>query len=134
MRSVTEYHGGPKCLTRVGLATRMVATTFLLNLLLISFLIYWAATGHEMLWAGLFYAVVMGIIWRRGYSLKRRVAQLVEAGGQRCGLKRVDPKKENTPSKKAEEEEKQESPAETQVSPQFPSEVSPQPSPVSPQG
>jgi hypothetical protein len=134
MRSVTEYHGGPKCLTRVGLATRMVATTFLLNLLLISFLIYWGATGHEMLWAGLFYAVVMGIIWRRGYSLKRRVAQLVEAGGQRCGLKRVNPNKGNTLSKNDKEEENQDLPADTQVSPQFSSEVSPQPPSVSPQG
>lgn len=92
LRSVTEYHGGPKCLTRVRLAIRMVATTFLLNLLLVCFLIYWAATGHGLLWPALLYLIIMGVIWSQGYVLKRRVAQLVEAAAQRCGLNRINPK------------------------------------------
>jgi len=127
MRSVTEYHGGPKCLTRVGLATRMVATTFLVNFLMISFLIYWAATGHGMLWPALFYAGIMASIWWRGFRLKRRAAQLVEAAGQRIGLKRVDPRKGTEPDKKAGDsaEKEAEGTGSTQVSPQ-PSEVSPQ--------
>ena len=127
MRSVTEYHGGPKCLTRVGLATRMVATTFLVNFLMISFLIYWAATGHGMLWPALVYAGIMASIWWRGFRLKRRAAQLVEAAGQRIGLKRVDPRKGTEPDKKAGDsaEKKAEGTGSTQVSPQ-PSEVSPQ--------
>jgi len=97
LRSVTEYHGGPKCLTRAGLSTRMVATTFLANFLLISFMIYWGATDHEMTWVAALYAVILFIIWSRGYRLKKRVARLVEAAGQRCGLVRVDPKKGNRP-------------------------------------
>jgi len=127
MRSVTEYHGGPKCLSRVRLTTRMVATTFLLNLLLVSFLIYWAATGRDLLWPGLVYAAVMLAIWWRGYRLKKRAAQLVEACAQRIGLKRVDPRKGNETAKKEEVSEKKESEGSgsTQVSPQ-PSEVSPQ--------
>lgn len=120
MRSVTEYHGGPKCLTRVRLTTRMVATTFLVNLLLVSFLIYWGATGRDLLWPGLLYAGIMLVIWWRGYRLKKRAAQLVEACAQRIGLKRVDPRKGNEPIKKQEASEKTQSEdsGNTQVSPQ----------------
>jgi len=129
MRSVTEYHGGPKCLTRVRLATRMVATTFLANFLMISLLIYLAATGHSMLLPVGIYGMVMLVIWTRGYRLKKRVAELVEAAGQRIGLKRVDPRKRNIHSKETDkdsnDDEKKDSHAENQVSPQFPSEVSP---------
>ena len=46
---------------------------------MISFLIYWAATGHGMLWPALVYAGIMASIWWRGFRLKRRAAQLVEA-------------------------------------------------------
>jgi len=134
LRSVTEYHGGPKCLTRVALSTRMVATTFLLNFLMVSFLIYWAATGHDLTWPGLLYAIIMFVIWLRGYRLKKGVAHLVEAAGQRIGLKRVDPKKGNSPQKNSEDEEKGESVTDLDaVSPQSSTEVSPQVTPVSPQ-
>ena len=126
MRSVTEYHGGPKCLTRVRLASRMVATTFLANFLMISLLIYLAATGHSMLLPVGVYAVIMFVIWTRGYRLKKRVAELVEAAGQRIGLKRVDPRKRNIHSKETSQEDKKDSSLENQVSPQLPSEVSPQ--------
>ena len=98
MRSVTEYHGGPKCLTRVRLTTRMVATTFLLNFLFLSFLIYWVSSGHELFWPGIFYAATMLFIWSIGRRLKKRTAQLIEAAGQRIGLKRVDPRGRNKPS------------------------------------
>jgi GT2 family glycosyltransferase len=125
MKSVTEYHGGAKCLTRVRLATRMVATTFLANFLMISLLIYLAATGHSMLLPVAIYAGAMFVIWTRGYRLKKRVAELIEAAGQRIGLKRVDPRKRNIHSKETTQEEKKDSPQENQVSPQFPSEVSP---------
>jgi len=129
MRSVTEYHGGPKCLTRVRLATRMVATTFLANFLMISLLIYLAATGHSMLLPVGIYGMVMLVIWTRGYRLKKRVAELVEAAGQRIGLKRVDPRKRNIHSKETDkdsnDDEKKDSHTENQVSPLFSSEVSP---------
>jgi O-antigen biosynthesis protein len=130
MRSVTEYHGGPKCLTRVRLTTRMVATTFLLNFLFLSFLIYWVSSGHELFWPGIFYAATMLFIWSIGRRLKKRTAQLIEAAGQRIGLKRVDPRGRNKPSGEKPREEA--SIGGSDVSPQ-PSEVSPQPSPVSPQ-
>lgn len=126
MRSVTEYHGGPKCLTRVGLATRMVATTFLLNFLMISFLIYWAATGHSMIIASSLYFLIMLVIWLRGYRLKKRLAKLVESAAQRCGLKRVDPKNGNRPSQETTVSEGEKPERESEVSPQIPSQISPQ--------
>jgi GT2 family glycosyltransferase len=130
MRSVTEYHGGPKCLTRVRLTTRMVATTFLLNFLFLSFLIYWVSSGHELFWPGILYAATMLFIWSIGRRLKKRTAQLIEAAGQRIGLKRVDPRGRNKPS--GEKPTAETSVGGSDVSPQ-PSEVSPQPSSVSPQ-
>ena len=105
----------------------MVATTFLLNFLIVSFLIYWMATGHELLWPGILYAIIMLVIWLRGYRLKKRVAHLVEAAGQRIGLKRVDPRKGNAPDDSREKKDEESSLGETtQVSPQISSEVSPQ--------
>ena len=126
LRSVTEYHGGPKCLTRVALATRMVATTFLLNFLMVSFLIYWGTTGHDLTLPGIVYAIIMLVIWLRAHRLKKGVARLVEAAGARIGLKRVDPKKGNSPEKKSSEEKSEGETDLDAVSPQM-SEVSPQP-------
>ena len=40
LRTVTEYHGGPKCLTRVRLSYRFVTTTVIINLLVVAMLIY----------------------------------------------------------------------------------------------
>jgi len=125
-RSVTEYHGGPKCLTRVGLTTRMVATTFLANLLAVCFLIYWAATARAGIsWIALLYLMMVLVIWFRGHRLKKRVAQLVEAAAQRCGLKRVDPRAKGDHGSEPSIEEETSAPD--------PSNVSPQPEPVSPQ-
>jgi O-antigen biosynthesis protein len=129
MKSVTEYHGGPKCLTRVRLATRMVATTFLLNFLMISLLIYLSSTGHDAGLAATGYGVAMAIIWSKGYRLKKRVAQLVEATAQRIGLKRVSPSGKSTNTTKGSASpatNHNDASTETQVSPQITSEVSPQ--------
>jgi O-antigen biosynthesis protein len=120
LRSVTEYHGGPKCLTRVRLATKMVATTFLLNLLAVSCLIYWTATDHPGLrWIVSLYILSMSFIGFQGYRLKKRVAELVEAASQRIGLKRVNPKNGTSP-RAGEAGQPDTSPGETRsdVSPQ----------------
>ena len=37
---MTEYHGGPKCLTRVRLRYRFVTTTIIINLLILAMIIY----------------------------------------------------------------------------------------------
>jgi len=90
MATVTEYHGGPKCLTRVQLSTHMVATTFLLNLIILGILLYRQSLdpgGDLWLWAP--YLVGVGILWGRARRLKRRVAELVGAASQRCGFTRI---------------------------------------------
>jgi hypothetical protein len=93
MRSVTEYHGGPKCLTRVHLKLRMVATTLLLNFILLSVLAY-----HQLLvpdahwWPFVPYGIFVLILLRRAHRLQRRVADLVENAATRCGFTRITKK------------------------------------------
>lgn len=90
LRSVTEYHGGPKCLTRIALSIRMVATTILVNLLILSSLIYQFCTASSGTpWYLALYGIILMIFFTLAYRLKKRVAQLVEASAQRIGLKRV---------------------------------------------
>jgi GT2 family glycosyltransferase len=88
--TVTEYHGGPKCLTRVRLRYQPVATTILLNAVLATALLYRAAftPGRDYFWWAL-YAMFVVWLYLRARRLKRRVADLVIAAAQKCGLARV---------------------------------------------
>lgn len=90
LRSVTEYHGGPKCLTRIKLDTQMVATTLLINLFVLAVLIYRQlyVAGSD-LWLWIPYVIGVGILAARAYRLKKRVAELVDAAAQRRGFVRV---------------------------------------------
>lgn len=90
IRSVTEYHGGPKCLTRIHLDTHMVATTFLVNLILLCVLAYrqFLIPGSD-LWLWIPYLAFVGYLGLRLWQLKKRVAELVGAAAQRCGFTRV---------------------------------------------
>jgi hypothetical protein len=88
--TVTEYHGGPKCLTRVRLSYSPVFTTVLINGLVLCILGY----RRIFLDKGDLYAWILFGIWliwlfSRGWSLRRRVADLVIAAGHRCQLLRV---------------------------------------------
>jgi len=80
------------------------------------------ATGHSMIFPVGVYATVMIVIWTRGYRLKKRVAELVEATGQRIGLKRVDPRQKtisrDSDPNSEESVEQAEAQGETSVSPQ----------------
>jgi glycosyltransferase involved in cell wall biosynthesis len=92
--TVTEYHGGPKCLTRARLNLMMVPTTFLVNTILLSALLYRAfitRSGDRWLW----FAFLLFVTWLvlRGYRLKRRVADLLIHAAQTVGLKRVSGEK-----------------------------------------
>lgn len=91
--TVTEYHGGPKCLTRVQLAYRPVVTTVLLNSIALSGLLYrrvFMDRNDPVLWA--LYALLLLGVLGRGWRLKRRVAELVIAAANRCELVRVSGK------------------------------------------
>lgn len=90
LRSVTEYHGGPKCLTRIHLKTRMVATTLLVNLVILGILGYrQTITPGGDLWLWVPYLVAVLALLRGAHRFKKRVAQLVGAAAERCGFTRL---------------------------------------------
>ena len=91
--TVTEYHGGPKCLTRVELSYHPVFMTVLFNVVCLLTLAYRRVflDRTDLVWWGI-YAVIFLAILLRGWRLKRRVAELVIAAANRCDLKRVSGK------------------------------------------
>jgi len=90
MITVTEYHGGPKALTRVKLSVHSVATTLLLNAILLGVIAYRQSTSDSWdFWLQVPYAVFVIVLLSRARRLRRRVAALVEAAAVRCGLTRV---------------------------------------------
>ena len=93
LRTVTEYHGGPKCLTRVRLRCKPVATTVLVNAiaLLVLFYKFIFPSGINPWLHGVF-GLWLLVLFARAFLLKRRVADLVLAAAQHSGLLRVSGK------------------------------------------
>ncbi len=90
LQTVTEYHGGPKCLTRVGLRNRFVATTVIINLIVLTLLIYHQLnTANAQLWAFLPYLLFLLFLGLRARKLRRRVAELVDVAAHRAGLQQM---------------------------------------------
>jgi len=90
---VTEYHGGPKCLTRVQLVCRPVVATVLVNAIPLCALLYRKIfMDRNDPWLWVLYGLLMLWILLRGWRLKRRVAELVIAAANRCELTRVSGK------------------------------------------
>ena len=93
LRTVTEYHGGPKSLTRATLRLRMGGATLMANLLILMVLAYQQFIGEGIPWwltggYGLF-VIFLGLRARR---LKRRAADLLCVAARHTGLGRL-PKK-----------------------------------------
>jgi hypothetical protein len=93
-RTVTEYHGGPKCLTRVHLRAKPVVTAVLLNAVILSIFLYRAAISSNLdlgltgiVLKGAYFLFLMSM-FARATRLKRRVAELIVAGANRAGLAR----------------------------------------------
>ena len=90
LQTVTEYHGGLKCLTRAGLRSHFVTTTVIINLVALSLLFYRQLNvGHAEPWligTYLCFLIFLGIRARR---LKHRVAELVDLAAYRAGLQRI---------------------------------------------
>jgi hypothetical protein len=102
LQTVTEYHGGAKCLTRVRLRTRFVTTTVIFNLVALSLLIYRQLnTSHVDLWFIVPYLLFAIFLAIRARALKRRVAELVDVAAYRAGLQRVLRRGGIAPSKPA---------------------------------
>jgi hypothetical protein len=87
LRSVTEYHGGPKCLTRVHLKSRPVVTTVMLHYavgLVFAYRFLFLDRVDRIAWA--VWGVTLFWFFLRSLKLRRRIADLVVAAGQRCEL------------------------------------------------
>src|SRR5205814_844711 len=90
LQTVTEYHGGGKCLTRVRLRDRLVTTTIIFNLIALSLLIYRQLNiSHVDLWFIIPYSLFLVFLGTRARLLKSRVAELVDLAAQRVGLQSV---------------------------------------------
>ena len=139
LRTVTEYHGGPKCLTRVRLTYYPVVTTVLLNVIFASILVYRQllipTPLHDFWLLGLYALFVLFLVYR-GFRLKLRVADLTDTAAMKCGMTHIigRPRKQARADGKAaaaapaaDDREVQSEGTVTSVSPQTP--VSPQPSP-----
>ena len=92
LRTVTEYHGGPKCLTRVALRNRFVTTTVIINLVALTLLMYHQLnTGRPNLWVLLGYLLFLFFLATRARKLKARVAEVIDLAARRAGLQRLAP-------------------------------------------
>lgn len=90
LQTVTEYHGGAKCLTRVALRNRFVTTTVIINLVVLTLLIYHQLnTGSWDLWVLFFYFLFLIFLGGRARKLKARVAELVDLAALRTGMQRI---------------------------------------------
>ncbi len=97
LQTVTEYHGGGKCLTRVRLRDRLVTTTVIFNLIALALLVYRQLNiSHVDLWFIIPYLLFVIFLATRARALKSRVAELVDLAAQRAGLERIMRRKKKT--------------------------------------
>jgi len=90
LQTVTEYHGGEKCLTRVRLRYRYVTTTVIVNLIVVSLLVYHSLnTGHIDLPFAIPYGGFVVFLALRAQRLKSRVAELVDLAACRLEMRRL---------------------------------------------
>jgi GT2 family glycosyltransferase len=90
LQTVTEYHGGPKCLTRAGLRYRFVPTTILFSLVTLCLVIYHQLhAGHFDVWLLALYFCFLLFLGNRARRLKARVAEMVDVAAYRAGLQPI---------------------------------------------
>jgi len=90
LRTVTEYHGNGKCLTRVQLRYRYVTTTVIVNLIVLTLLIYhFLNTGHVQFLFALPYGLFALFLFLRARRLKARVRELVDFAAYRINMNRI---------------------------------------------
>ena len=130
LRTVTEYHGGPKCLTRVRLTYSPVVTTVLVNAVAAPVLLYrhffTHADRHHPVGLAI-YALFLLFVVYKGFRLKLRVADLVETVAHKCGLGRIAGRGQLKASTKSVAPA---DPSEAKAA-ETPTSISPQPAPVS---
>jgi len=90
LQTVTEYHGGEKCLTRVRLRYRYVTTTVIVNLIVVSLLVYhFLNTGHVYLPFAVPYGAFVAFLAFRAQRLRSRVAELVDLAANHLDMRRL---------------------------------------------
>lgn len=90
LQTVTEYHGGLKCLTRASLRYRLVPTTVISNLVALSLLVYRQLNvGHAEPWLIAIYFCFVIFLGGHARRLRRRVAELIDLAAYRAGLQRI---------------------------------------------
>jgi hypothetical protein len=90
LQTVTEYHGGPKCLTRAVLRYRFVTTTIIINLVVLTLLAYHQLSArHIDLWLLVPYFAFVVFLWARARALKSRVGEIVDLAAFRTGIRRI---------------------------------------------
>lgn len=90
LQTVTEYHGGPKCLNRVRLRFKLVPTTVIVNLVLLAIVIYRQLNApHLDIWSIVLYVLFLIFLATRARALKKRVAELVDLAAYRAGMERI---------------------------------------------
>ena len=90
LQTVTEYHGGLKCLTRARLRYRFVTTTVIINLVALTLLIYAHLDATRVdLWLVVPYLCFTAFLATRAHRLKRRVAELIDLAAHRADLQRM---------------------------------------------
>src|SRR6476660_5093305 len=95
LRTVTEYHGGPKCLTRVRLRYRFVTTTIIVNLLFLAMIVYRELNSGDIdLRILIPYAIFVLFLATRARRLKRRVAEILDVAAHRLGMQRIAKRKQ----------------------------------------
>ena len=106
LQTVTEYHGGPKCLTRVRIRNQLVPTTVIATLIAVAIVIYRHVNGgvHLDLWSAIPFAIFLVFLYRRARVLKKRVGELVDLAAYRIGLQRISRKAKKAPEKPVENE------------------------------
>jgi O-antigen biosynthesis protein len=88
LQTVTEYHGGEKCLTRVRLRCRYVTTTVIVNLIVVSLLVYhFLNTGHVYLPFAVPYGAFVAFLAFRARRLRSRVAELVDLAANHLDMR-----------------------------------------------
>ena len=90
LRTVTEYHGGPKCLTRAGLRLRLGGAILLANLFALGTLAWQQFLGDGVPWWGwAAYAAFLLFLGVRARRLKRRLGDLLTVAARHVGLEPV---------------------------------------------
>jgi GT2 family glycosyltransferase len=90
LQTVTEYHGNGKCLTRVRLRNRLVATTVIFILIALSLLVYRQLNVPYIdFWVTIPFLLFLAFLATRARLLKSRVAELVDLAARRVGLQLV---------------------------------------------